>query len=164
MNDIRVIKLEDENSIYINTIAKWMYDWWGSRDGYSLEAMNCFIKHSLCKDKLPHTYIALVDEQLVGMFQFSYADLVCRPDIYPWLCNVYVEQKYRQQGIFKVMMNQVFDCAQEAALKELFLYTKHIGLYEKYGWEFVGDIETFTNDQHVQRLYKLDINKQFRIS
>ncbi len=159
MGGIIISKLENENSIYMDTIAEWMYDWWGNKDGYSLEAMRCFIKHSLGKDRLPHTYIALIDQHIAGMFQFSYTDLVCRPDIYPWLCNVYVAPNYRHQGVFKTMMHQVVDCARNVALRELFLYTKHEGLYEKYGWRFVSEIATFTNDQHMQRLYRLDLSE-----
>ena len=40
---------------------------------------------------------------------------------------------------------------------KIFLYTKHIGLYEKFGWTFVEEINTFKKEQMIERLYKLDL-------
>lgn len=40
---------------------------------------------------------------------------------------------------------------------ELWLYTKHINLYEKFGWKYVSDIDTYNQEQKIQRLYKLEL-------
>lgn len=57
----------------------------------------------------------------------------------------------------KEMMNTVSENAKKLNLTELFLYTKHIGLYEKFGWKFVEEVETFRNDSPIERLYRLEI-------
>ncbi len=54
-------------------------------------------------------------------------------------------------------MNTVKENAKNANLTELFLYTKHIGLYEKFGWEFVEKVKTFKDDSPIERLYRLEI-------
>lgn len=54
-------------------------------------------------------------------------------------------------------MNTVNENAKKANLKELYLYTKHIGLYEKFGWTFMGEVKTFREDSPIERLYKLEI-------
>lgn len=54
-------------------------------------------------------------------------------------------------------MNTVPKNAKKANLKELFLYTKYIGLYEKFGWKFVEEVKTFRSDSPIERLYKLEI-------
>ena len=40
---------------------------------------------------------------------------------------------------------------------EIFLYTKHIGLYEKFGWEYVSDLDTYNKEPRIQRLYKMEL-------
>lgn len=39
---------------------------------------------------------------------------------------------------------------------ELYLYTTHRGFYERYGWSYMGDVDTFLT-QRVQRLYRLNV-------
>ena len=79
-----------------------------------------------------------------------------RPDIYPWLTNVYVDEKFRGQGISKILLNSVADNARALGLSKLYLYTKHTNLYERYGWRFVEDVETF-EEPHIQQLFELDL-------
>ena len=85
----------------LNTITTWMYNWWGIKDGYSFEAVKCFMQHSLQKDRLPKTYGLFLNDTIIGMFQLTYEDLAVRPDIYPWLANVYIDEKYRKMGYSK---------------------------------------------------------------
>ena len=83
----------------LNTITAWMYNWWGIKDGYSFDGVKCFMEHSLQKDRLPQTYGLFIDNKIIGMFQLTYEDLAVRPDIYPWLANVYIDEKYRKMGL-----------------------------------------------------------------
>lgn len=155
---MEIIKLENSNNDIFDKICEWNYNWWGIRNNDSFEAVKCYLEHSLCKDRLPQTYVALIDNQPVGMYQISMSDdLETRPDIYPWLVNVYVDENFRGKGICKEMMNTVSENAKKMNLTELFLYTKHIGLYEKFGWKFIQEVKTFRNDSPIERLYKLKI-------
>lgn len=155
---MEIIRLEDSNNYIFDTILKWNYNWWGIRNNNSLEEVECFLKHSLCTEKLPQTYVALINNEPVGMYQISMSDdLDSRPDIYPWLINVYVDEKYRGKNICRRLMLSVNENAKKANLKELFLYTKHIGLYEKFGFEFVEEVKTFKKDSPIERLYRLEI-------
>lgn len=54
-------------------------------------------------------------------------------------------------------MNTVKENAKKVNLTELYLYTKHIGLYEKLDWEFVEEVNNFKSDSPIERLYRLDI-------
>ena len=92
------------------------------------------------------------------MYQITMSDdLVSRPDIYPWLVNVYVDEKYREKKLCRKLMNTVKENAKKVNLTELYLYTKHIGLYEKLDWEFVEEVNNFKSDSPIERLYRLDI-------
>jgi len=146
----------EENILNITT--RWMYDWWGKRDKYTFEEVKCFMKHSMQKDKLPQTYGLFLDDTIIGMYQFAYEDLSIRPDIYPWLANVYIDKEYRGKGYGKKLLENVEKTAQEnIAFEEIFLYTKHIGLYEKFGWKFISDFDTYSKEPRMQRLYKLTL-------
>ena len=156
--DIKIIKLSDSNNDIFNKICEWHYNWWGKRDNRSMEEVVCGLKHSLCEDRIPQTFVAMLGNIPVGTYQFSMSDdLDHRPDIYPWLINVFVDEEYRHKGICREMMNSVKKNAKEIGVKELFLYTKHVGLYEKSGWEFIEEIQTFREISSIERLYRMDI-------
>lgn len=44
------------------------------------------MEHSLCKNRIPQTFVAIINDEPVGMYQISmFDDLDSRPDIYPLL-------------------------------------------------------------------------------
>ncbi len=156
---MQIVRLENTNNKYFNKLCDWSYNWWGIQNNDSYDEVKSILEHSLCTgDRLPQTYIALINDEVVGMYQFAMADdLYCRPDLYPWLINVYVDKNYRGKGICKEMMNTVPANAKKLGIKELYLYTKHIGLYEKYDWKFIQEEQTFRKSSPIERIYKLDI-------
>ena len=155
---MEIIKLEESNNLFFDKICDWYYNWLGIKNNESIEEIKCTFEHSLCKNKLPQTFVALIDGDPAGMYQLSMSDdLNSRPDLYPWLINVYVDEKFRGRNVARELMNTVKENAKELGLTELYLYTKHIGLYEKFGWKFIEEVKTFKDDSPVERLYKLEI-------
>ncbi|MEG0826321.1 MAG: GNAT family N-acetyltransferase [Bacilli bacterium] len=151
-----IIKLID-NTKYLDELSLWMYNWWGKDEEWSLDKIKEYLKNSCNDEKLPQTYIALENTEVVGMCQISMYDLDVRPDLYPWLNNVYIKLEKRNLGISKLLIEYVIKEAKKMNLQELYLYTTHIGLYEKYGFKFISNIKTYLKKDHVQRLYKLDL-------
>lgn len=155
---LEVKQLININKDTLNTITTWMYNWWGKDDGYSFDGIKCFIEHSMQNDRLPQTYGLFLDNKIIGMYQFRYDDLDIRPDIYPWLANVYIDKKYRKLGYSKILLESAIENTKNiVGFNEIFLFTKHIGLYEKFGFEFVELIDTYNEKNRIQRLYKLRI-------
>ena len=155
---MEIIKLEESNNLFFDKICDWYYNWLGIKNNESIEEIKCTFEHSLCKNKLPQTFVALIDGEPAGMYQLSMSDdLNSRPDLYPWLINVYVDEKFRGRNVARELMNTVKESAKELGLTELYLYTKHVGLYEKFGWKFIEEVKTFKDDSPVERLYKLEI-------
>lgn len=159
MNDIIIERLEKAEGEAFEKICLWCHGWWGVRDGLTLEQVKYNMSHSLgTGNQLPQTFIARIRGKAVGMYQLSMSDdLQSRPDLYPWLINVYVNEKARGKGVCKAMMESVAENAKSAELEHLYLYTKHIGLYEKFGWQFVETAPTFRADSPVERVYVLKI-------
>ncbi len=155
---LEIKQLININGDILNIISIWMYNWWGKSERYSFEKVECFMKHSMQEHRLPQTYGLFLDNKIIGMFQFMYEDLSVRPDIYPWLANVYIDEKYRQQGYGTKLLENVKRIAKENIdFKEIFLYTEHIGLYEKFGWTYLCDIDTYNEENRIERLYKLNL-------
>jgi len=156
---MEIVRLETKNNQAFHKICDWYYEWIGKRNGQCRELIEATMSHSLCTGrKMPQTFIAMVDGQPAGMYQIAVSDdLESRPDLYPWLINVYVDEVYRGRGVFRAMMQTVRQNARKIGLKELYLYTSHVGLYENYGWVFMEHVDTFREGSRVERLYKLTI-------
>ena len=123
-----------------------------------MEQIEYLTEHSICTDRLPQTFVAIDEGVPVGMYQLSMSDdLFGRPDIYPWLINVYVGEEFRGRQICRKLMETVSQKAKEAGLSEIYLYTHHVGLYEKFGWKLVEKVKTFNEDSPLEGLYRLDV-------
>lgn len=149
----RVLQITKQDESYISTICSWYYHWWGKEEGFTLEKMRVYVTNSMCQDRIPQTHIILKGQEIIGVYQFSITDLDVRPDIYPWLINVYIDQPYRRQGYFKLLMDSVRENCKKLGIQQIFLYTTHHGLYEKFGWEFIEEFNTFIKGKEIQRLY-----------
>lgn len=145
-------RLEKFQSDDLEKISHWMYEWWGQEEDYTLEKIQERFLHCLCVDKIPQTFVAKINDQIVGIYQFAMQDVDTRPDIYPWLCNVYVDSNYRHLGVGDAMMKTVYQHMQDIHIKELYLYTHHDRFYEKYGWEHIDDIAV---NGKMEKLYVL---------
>ena len=153
--EIRQIVAPDEG--LIETMTNWMYGWWGEKEGYTREAVRLYVQNS-CQPRLPCTFGLFADGQLLGMYQLRLEDLFVRPDLYPWLANVYLEPSARGRDLGGLMLSSVRDHARRlSGFPQLYLYTAHQGLYEKYGWSFAGEIDTHLPQRRIQRLYRLSL-------
>ena len=71
-----------------------------------------------------------------------------------------VDEEYRNKGVARILLEKTSELAKTAVgFDELYLFTKHIGLYEKFGWEYISEIDTYIENPRFQRLYKLNFKK-----
>lgn len=155
---VRIEKITALSPRQLEQVTQWMIDWWGEEEGYSREAVRSYVAHGLQQTRLPQTYGLYLEGELIGVYQFRLDDLFVRPDLYPWLANVYIDGPYRKQGYGRLLLESVKDNARAGLPDdELYLYTRHVDLYEKYGWEFVGEVDTCLQKDPLQRLYRLKL-------
>lgn len=147
----KITNADDEN---IPVICEWLYDWWGKQENYSIEKIQSYVKHSLCENRIPQTHCMKVNGMIAGVFQISMYDIDIRPDIYPWLINVYIEESYRGMGLFHHMMVRFETVIQELQLHEIYIYTEKRNLYERFGWEWIEEFETFLSKRDTQHLMR----------
>jgi len=152
MDKIIINKIVSPTKEILDITTKWMYEWWGVEDKYKYDDVYTYMKNSFNKERLPQTFIMCLGDKIIGMYQITYRDLFIRPDIYPWVANIYIEKEYRKKGYGKILIDSIKKQVKDnTSFNTLFLYTSHDNLYERYGWQY---IETIDNKN---KLYKLDI-------
>ena len=63
-----------------------------------------------------------------------------------------------KKGYGKIMMESIREnAARSLEYDEVYLFTGHVGLYEKFGWEFVKEIDTHMEMEGIARLYRLPL-------
>jgi len=97
------------------------------------------IKHSITSDNpLPQWYLLEKDNNIIGCAGLITNDFISRMDLYPWVCAVFIEEEHRGNSYSSLLLQKAKDDAQIAGFKNLYLSTDHIGFYEKYGFEYIG--------------------------
>ncbi len=81
--------------------------------------------------------LMLVDDtELVSFCTFAEKDDIQPTDLTPWVGWVYTFPRYRGNYYSGRLLSYAEELAKEAGMKNIYISTNHIGLYEKYGYEF----------------------------
>lgn len=152
--ELKIKKLIKKDDAYY-TITEWFKEWWKVEEGFTFEETEAIMSHSLNGSGFPRTYAMFDGDKVVGAFQFTLFDLHVRPDIYPWLANVYVAKEERGKGYSKFLLESAVKIAKEEKLDKLWLFTSHVGLYERYGFVYESEVDVFTKKPRIQRLYSM---------
>jgi GNAT superfamily N-acetyltransferase len=101
-----------------------------SRAGY-VERLTGYMR----SDGLPIALIALMDGIPAGTACVNFDDMSSRPDIAPWLANLYVDPRFRGRGIGSALVRAAEAEARGAGHERLYLYTPdQEALYAGLGW------------------------------
>lgn len=120
-------------------VAGWIWDEWARHEPDVDRAANDAVVHAALQGgPLPYFVVARVDGQPVGCASILAADLPTRPELGPWLANVYVLPRWRGRGLGRALVADAM--AHGAAIAaRLYLYTfGSIELYERLGWQAIG--------------------------
>lgn len=101
-------------------------------------------------------FVALINNQIVGMASVAKTDYYPLPEIYPWVSSIFVEEEYRGHRISEKLIEAANQYAKSLGFKETYIPSEHIGLYEKYGYHYVRDIVNYDNG--IDRLYVKQLN------
>ena len=138
-----IICITDKHHPALPAIIQWLYDWWGKDEDYTKEQVEAYVRNAVCKDRIPQVFLILQDGVPAGTFQFAMSDIDTRPDCYPWLRDFWIQPAFRGKGLTYTVMEAVKDHAARLHLTELYLFTRHEGLYEKFGWEYIETFPTY---------------------
>lgn len=143
------------NSDYkaICKVANWLWEEWGTSKNKKF--WYSWVSSSARNDDIPQTFICIINEQIVGTVSLWRCDLQSRQDLFPWLGGLYIDEKYRNQGIAKQLIEHVCKVASNLGYTELFLFTSLENFYEKLDWKYLTNIPD-ENDNMV-KLYRKEL-------
>ena len=100
-------------------------------------------------------FVALVEGKIVGMASLGKEDYYPLPEIFPWVSSVFVDEAYRGQRISAKLIDFANEYAKSLGFEKSYIPSEHVGLYEKYGYQYVRDIVNYGGG--TDRLYVKDL-------
>ena len=94
--------------------------------------------------------VAVENETIVGYCTFSERDeLLNEYDYSPFISFVFVDEQHRGKRISEKMIRQTLSYAKSIGYRTVYIMSGEHGLYDKYGFEKIGDFHTIygTTDQ-----------------
>jgi N-acetylglutamate synthase-like GNAT family acetyltransferase len=126
-----------ENSEYVEAGIKYFQEKWASQE--SMMVYEDCIRHSIVTDNpLPQWYLMFDEERIIGCAGLITNDFISRMDLYPWICALYIDEKYRGKAYGSLFLDKIRRDGKILGYKQVYLCTEHIGYYEKYGFEYIG--------------------------
>ena len=150
-----VFKKIREHKEDIQEAASWFQAKWDIPQEEYLKSMN----ESLLKEtSIPQWYIMLEnDNSIIGGIGVIENDFHNRKDLTPNICALYVDEKYRRQGVAGYMLKQVCDDMKLLGINRLYLVTEHTDFYEKYDWSFLCMVQE-ENESNMLRMYSKNLD------
>jgi len=138
---------------HIDTLSRWMCDEWGTEN--NIDFFKSIVNHSLSKENLPQTFVAMDGDVPVGTIGLWRCDMVSRQDLFPWLSALYVIPEYRKKGIGEKLQVNLIEHAKSLEFENLYLYTDIEGYYEKTGWEYIDKGITYSGEY--DQIYRMKL-------
>ena len=113
-----------------------------------LECMEAY----LSKETEYGWYLCLSGDRIVGGMGVIENDFHDRKDLSPNICAVYTEKEYRGKGIARHLLDMTVEDMRTKGVSPIYLVTDHIGLYEKYGWDFLCMVQS-EGETKLSRMY-----------
>ena len=141
------IRLADRPEM-LEPAARWFHEKWG----IPLEAYRQSMEECLRGEgTVPQWYMALEGERIIGGMGVIANDFHDRKDLTPNVCAVYTEEDRRGRGVAGALLGYVCRDMQARGIGTLYLVTDHTSFYERYGWDYLFDVET--DDNSTSRMY-----------
>jgi N-acetylglutamate synthase-like GNAT family acetyltransferase len=149
---MRIISVR-ENPEYKDKIIQYFQNSWSEIAPIIYE--DC-ISHSInAKDSLPQWYVLENNNEIIGCAGLITNDFISRMDLYPWVCAIFIEEKYRGNNYSKLLIEKAKEDSKKAGFQNLYLCTDHIGFYEKIGFKYIG--QGYHPWEEESRIYQIDL-------
>ena len=114
------------------------------------------INHSIsAKNELPQWYLLEKDKELIGCAGLITNDFISRGDLYPWLCALFITEQHRGNQHSELLIDKAKEDTASFGYKSLYLCTDHTGLYEKFGFKYVG--QGYHPWKEESRIYEIEL-------
>ena len=121
------------------TTATWRWSGFFRERGVPVEEVIRYERdHLVAGSPMLRTLVLLAEGEPVGMVSLLSNDLEGRPDLGPWLGDLFVDARFRGCGHALRLIAALEASARAEGVERLWLYTEDAaGLYRKAGWSEV---------------------------
>ncbi len=84
-----------------------------------------------------HLLLCVDGDSLMGFCTYAHKDEIPAPGLFPWIGFVYIAPEYRGNRLSGSLIDHACILARRDGHRRVFLSTDHVGLYEKYGFEYL---------------------------
>jgi len=126
-----------ENPKYKDSAIKYFQEKWANEDSLMVYE-DCITSSINAKSTLPQWYLLLEDDKIIGCAGLITNDFISRMDLFPWLCALYIEEKYRGNSYGQLLIERIKQDTRKFGYEKLYLCTDHVGYYEHYGFEYIA--------------------------
>lgn len=88
-------------------------------------------------------FLAIADNRIIGFCTIMKEDYYPENRYYPWISNVFVDEKYRGSRISGRLIDFAVRYAKEHSFDKVYIPTDIIGLYEKYGFTKIDELKNY---------------------
>lgn len=146
----------------IDTLSQAQFELWGPLTGRNTLEEYRELLHLAAESKsLPITLVAVENATILGSVNVLENDLPLRPDIAPWLAQLFVFPNFRRQGAGAFLVAGAIAEARKLNRPIIYLYTSGTlpDYYEKLGWSRMEEI-AYLGKRRVIMAYPIHDNKK----
>ncbi|MFJ8237757.1 GNAT family N-acetyltransferase [Ureibacillus sp. NPDC094379] len=132
---MQIVNVSQAPDIF-NEALNFIWGAWGNTENKKFYEQ-C-MRNSNGQDGIPRFYVAIMNGQIVGCYALLRNDINSRHDLSPWFACLYVEEKFRGQGIAATLLQHGTEQAKALRFNNLYLESNLNGFYERFGWKENG--------------------------
>lgn len=132
---MRIISIRENPELKEVAIAYFQQSW---PNVNRIIYRDCIENSLTASQPLPQWYLLEKEGEIIGCAGLITNDFISRMDLYPWVCAVYIDEKFRGQAYGSLLLKKAKEDSLKFGFKHLYLCTDHVGYYEKYGFSYVG--------------------------
>lgn len=147
---MRIISVR-ENPEYKDKAIRFFQESWPSVYPMMYEDS---INHCIgAENDLPQWYLLENEGWIIGCAGLITNDFVSRMDLYPWICALFISGEHRGNNYAELLIDKAKTDSKRFGFRYLNLITDHIGYYEKFGFEYIG--QGYQPWQEELRIYQI---------
>ena len=143
----------------IDTLSEAQFELWGPLTGRNtLEEYRKLLHFAAESESLPTTLVAVENATVLGSVNVLENDLPLRPDIAPWLAQLFVFPNFRRRSAGALLIAGAIAEARKLNRSIIYLYTSGTlpSYYEKLGWSRMEEI-AYLGKRRVIMAYEIDL-------